>query len=70
MRVTRLWRYPVKSMQGEPLREAIVGERGIEGDRQWALVALGTGKALTARREPQLLYASARLVGLDPIPVR
>src|SRR4029079_10191663 len=58
-----------KSMQGEPLQEAIVGERGIVGDRQWALVALATGKALTARREPKLLYAQARLVGDDGVEV-
>jgi len=61
MRVTRLWRYPVKSMQGERLTEAVIGDRGITGDRQWALVAVETGKALTARREPRLLYAFARL---------
>jgi uncharacterized protein YcbX len=61
MRVTRLWRYPVKSMQGERLEEALIGDRGIDGDRQWALVATETGKALTARREPRLLYAFARL---------
>ena len=69
MRVTRLWRYPVKSMQGEPLQEATIGDRGIVGDRQWALVALATGKALTARREPRLLYANARLVGTDGVEV-
>jgi uncharacterized protein YcbX len=69
MRVTRLWRYPVKSMQGEQLDEAVIGERGITGDRQWALVALETGKALTARREPRLLYAFARLIGDDDVEV-
>jgi uncharacterized protein YcbX len=69
MRVTRLWRYPVKSMQGEQLEEAVIGDRGITGDRQWAVVALETGKALTARREPRLLYAFARLAGDDGVEV-
>ena len=46
MRVVSLWRYPVKSMQGEELPAATIGELGIEGDRQWALVDLETGLAL------------------------
>jgi uncharacterized protein YcbX len=65
MRVVSLWRYPVKSMQGEELVTASIGDLGIDGDRQWALVDLGSGLALTARRVPELLYARARLVG-DP----
>jgi uncharacterized protein YcbX len=65
MRVVSLWRYPVKSMQGEELEVASVGDLGIVGDRQWALVDLGTGLSLTARRVPELLFASARLAG-DP----
>src|SRR5215216_3219239 len=63
MRVVSLWRYPVKSMQGEELEAAAIGELGIVGDRQWALVDLGTGLSLTARRVPDLLFARARLVG-------
>jgi uncharacterized protein YcbX len=66
-RVTGLWRYPVKSMQGEALTRAEVGSAGIVGDRQWALVDLDTGLALTARRQPELLYASAALVGDDVV---
>ena len=65
MRVVSLWRFPVKSMQGEELATATIDELGIEGDRQWALVHLGTGLALTARRVPELLFASACLVGDD-----
>ena len=59
MRVVSVWRYPVKSMQGEELESADVGELGIAGDRQWALVDTTTGLALTARRVPELLYAQA-----------
>jgi len=63
MRVLGLWRYPVKSMQGEEIREADVGELGITGDRQWAVVDVQTGLALTGRREPALLFAHARIEG-------
>src|SRR5688500_12420793 len=61
MRVLELWRYPVKSLQGEVLGEAEIGPEGIAGDRQWALFDVGTGFGLTARREPDLLFAAGRL---------
>ena len=32
-RVAEIWRYPVKSMGGEPLEEVELGEEGIPGDR-------------------------------------
>jgi uncharacterized protein YcbX len=60
VRVTELWRFPVKSLQGERLRSAELGPLGIAGDRQWALFDVGTGFGLTARRVPDLLFASAR----------
>jgi uncharacterized protein YcbX len=63
MSVTELWRYPVKSLQGERLDTADFGPEGITGDRQWALFDLDTGFGLTARRVPELLFASARLRG-------
>ncbi|MBK5221288.1 MAG: MOSC N-terminal beta barrel domain-containing protein [Acidimicrobiia bacterium] len=58
MRVAQLWRYPVKSMQGESLPSAEVDERGLVGDRRWAILDLATGNGLTARREPHLLLAT------------
>lgn len=61
MRVLELWRYPVKSLQGERLDAVAVGEGGFEADRRFALFDLETGFGLTARRVPELLYASARL---------
>lgn len=33
MRVDQLWRYPVKSLRGEPLAAVAVGVLGVEGDR-------------------------------------
>ena len=61
MRVTELWRYPVKSLQGERLPTAEVGPLGVAGDRQWALFDVETGFGLTARRVPDLLFAAARI---------
>ena len=64
-RVTGLFLYPVReSMQGEALAAADIGPAGIVGDdRQWALVDVETGLALTARRQPELLFAAAALEG-------
>jgi len=63
--VVALWRYPVKSMQGEALEVAEIGPRGIVGDRGWAVVDTATGLALTGRRAPDLLFANAALVDDD-----
>lgn len=68
MRVVELWRFPVKSLQGEQLDDATVCDGGIEGDRAFALFDVGTGFGLTARRVPELLYASARFRGADSRP--
>jgi MOSC domain-containing protein len=61
MRVLELWRYPVKSLQGERLSEAAIDALGIAGDRRWALFDRDTGLGLPARRVPELLFGSARL---------
>ena len=42
--VAALWRYPVKSMMGEELNSCEVTDRGLLGDRQFAVVDRGTGK--------------------------
>jgi uncharacterized protein YcbX len=61
VQVLELWRYPVKSMQGEQLSVAEVVSEGLVGDRGWALFDVGTGLGLTARRVPDLLFAAGRL---------
>jgi MOSC domain-containing protein len=58
--VREIWRFPVKSLQGERLDTASLGPEGIVGDRGWALFDLDTGFGLTARRVPELLFAAAR----------
>jgi uncharacterized protein YcbX len=60
LRVAEVWRYPVKSLGGEVVERAVVGEHGVDGDRQWALFDVGTGFGLTARRVPELLQVTAR----------
>jgi uncharacterized protein YcbX len=63
VQVLQLWRYPVKSLQGELLDASDVDAHGLAGDRRWALLDTRTGMTLTARRQPELLHASGRLVG-------
>jgi uncharacterized protein len=50
--VSQLWRYPVKSLGGEQLQEVLLDERGVVGDRVFAVRdangKLGSGK--TTRR--------------------
>jgi uncharacterized protein len=61
VQIVELWRYPVKSLQGERLDSvALIGD-GPEGDRRFAIYDLQSGLGLTARRVPDLLFASARL---------
>src|SRR3989475_12716377 len=47
--VVSLWRYPVKSMMGEELNASEVVERGLLGDRAYALVDSSDGKVATAK---------------------
>lgn len=60
-RVAGLWRYPVKSMLGERLRETDVGTFGFENDRRFALRDVGSGAFLSAKRVPELLGFQARI---------
>ena len=61
VRVAQIWRYPVKSLQGETLLTAELGLQGVEGDRRYAIFDAETGMGLTARREPALLFGAASL---------
>ena len=47
--VVALWRYPVKSMLGEEVTAVEVTERGLVGDRQFAVVDAATGKVAGAK---------------------
>jgi uncharacterized protein YcbX len=47
--VGSLWRYPIKSMMGEELNAIAVTERGLLGDRAYALMDPSTGKVVSAK---------------------
>ncbi|MFF4948202.1 MOSC domain-containing protein [Streptomyces chattanoogensis] len=47
--VEALWRYPVKSMLGEPVPSTAVTERGLAGDRCLAVVDRASGKVASAK---------------------
>jgi uncharacterized protein YcbX len=57
--VAQLYRYPVKSMQGEPVEHLEFASGSALGDRQWALVDAETGVFLSAKRHGALLQAFA-----------
>jgi uncharacterized protein len=60
--VAGLWRYPVKSLQGEALLASELSTQGIYGDRAFGIVERSTSVLLSAKREPKLLEGSARLL--------
>jgi uncharacterized protein YcbX len=54
MKITEIWRYPVKTMAGEKLERAGVGPLGIEGDRV-VHVEDAEGRVITSRSHPRFL---------------
>jgi uncharacterized protein len=48
--VGRLWRFPVKSMQGEEVDEVLLGPGGVVGDRAYGFVDVATGRLASAKR--------------------
>jgi uncharacterized protein YcbX len=54
MKITEIWRYPVKTMAGEKLQQVTMGPLGIEGDRI-VHVEDTKGKVLTSRSHPRFL---------------
>ncbi|MET9018534.1 MOSC N-terminal beta barrel domain-containing protein [Actinopolymorpha sp. NPDC004070] len=72
--VERVWRYPIKSVGGESLRQADVDERGLVGDRVYAVRdargKLGSGKnSRRFTRMDGLLHLSSRLLSDADEPV-
>jgi uncharacterized protein YcbX len=47
--VASLWRYPVKSMLGEEIASSEVTDRGLLGDRAYALIDPATNKVVSAK---------------------
>jgi MOSC domain-containing protein len=76
--VASLWRYPVKSMMGQKLDSTKLGERGLIGDRSYALIDKVTGQIASAknpRKWPDLFNFSAALAaapngsGIPPVRI-
>lgn len=61
MRLIQITRYPVKSLQGESVDATQIDPTGMRADRAWGIRDEHTGRILTARRAPALLYGSAAL---------
>src|SRR5688500_173090 len=68
--VAALWRYPVKSMGGEALRAAPLDERGLLGDRAYAVLDVATGHVASAKhpRKWAALLACRAAFAAEPQP--
>jgi uncharacterized protein YcbX len=62
-KVVEVWRYPVKSMGGEAVAQALVDTGGLAGDRHWAVIDGDAREIRSAKRWPELLGYCARYVG-------
>jgi uncharacterized protein YcbX len=72
MVITHLWRYPVKSLAGEPLTSTRLDQGGIPFDRQYIIIdgeATRKGKPLTARQVGELLAYRGAVEG-EEVSVR
>ena len=58
--IKQIWRYAVKSMAGEQLESCMVGERGIPGDRGWAIRDDKTREITNGKHFPPLMQCAAR----------
>jgi hypothetical protein len=63
MHVSEIWRYPVKSLKGERLKETEITKLGIPGDRQIAVIRTINGRFLTSRSKPKLLGLQGSING-------
>ena len=60
--IIELWRYPVKSMQGEALAACRFAPDGVIGDRSWAIVDPARGYPVSAKQAPVLMTLRASFV--------
>ena len=63
MKVTAIYRYPVKSMGGHELNEAMLTIDGIPGDRCWTLRDVARNDLKVGKRNPAVMGMNARIVG-------
>ncbi len=60
LKVSGLWRYPVKSLRGTACERLAIGPRGPRSDREWMLVD-SSGRFLTQRQQPRMALIDAAL---------
>ncbi|HYC54377.1 MAG TPA: MOSC domain-containing protein [Candidatus Binatia bacterium] len=65
--VAELWRYPVKSMAGEQLAQAVLTAGGIPGDRGWAVRDEVAAEIRGGKKLPVLMQCAARYL-TEPSP--
>ncbi|QQD18813.1 MOSC N-terminal beta barrel domain-containing protein [Spongiibacter nanhainus] len=63
--IASIWHYPVKGMAGSMMSEAEVDERGIEGDRLWAVRDVQRQEIQSCKFRPQLLQCRASYASPD-----
>ncbi|MGC5701045.1 MOSC domain-containing protein [Pseudomonas sp. NFXW11] len=59
MRLSALYRYPLKSAKGEALQQIGLDKLGLQGDRRWMLVDEASGRFLTQRAVARMSQLSA-----------
>ncbi|MCQ4347914.1 MOSC domain-containing protein [Pseudomonas stutzeri] len=60
LRLSALYRFPVKSLGGELLQRAEIDALGLAGDRRWMVVDGASGRFLTQRQLPGMARIVAR----------
>jgi uncharacterized protein YcbX len=59
LRLSALYRYPLKSGKGESLQQIGLDKLGLDGDRRWMLVDEASGRFMTQRTVGQMSQLSA-----------
>ncbi|MCO8313521.1 MOSC domain-containing protein [Pseudomonas mandelii] len=59
MRLSALYRFPLKSGKGETLNQVSLDKLGLDGDRRWMLVDEASGRFLTQRAVAKMSQLSA-----------
>ena len=70
LRLSGLYRFPLKSAVGECLSQATLDALGLVGDRRWMIVDAVSGRFLTQRLLPQLTQLKAEWQGTQALRLR
>ena len=59
-KIKEIWRFPVKSMQGDVIDSCEVSTQGVTGDRVWAMRDEARSEIQWGKKYPQLMLCKAR----------